>query len=181
MMFLRVAKHIGIIMAGVVLTLGIPLWASGYLHSLFSVDPDALSSASVILDQPSGDYLVLVNRLMHPDEEKLADWITFFSGGEILYIFEDVSCSVATSDPGGRELAESYRSRLPENQMQVKAEDGTLVLSRAEQGLYDILVMSREFADAFGASSVFGEDTVVIEVSQETSSETASESESGGR
>ena len=147
---MKLLKHIGIIIASVLIVLGIPLWCSGGLHSLFSTDPDSVSSASVILDKPSGQYYIMINKEMRRDEDTLQDWITFFSGGEILYIFEDISCSVATSDAGGIELAESFRSQLPENQMQVKADDGTLIASRADHGLYDIIMMSKEFADMIG-------------------------------
>lgn len=154
MKLLKICKHIGIVIAGAVLLLGIPLWCTGGLHPLFFPGPDTVSSASVVLDKPSGDYLVFINPLLHTDEEKQKDWVTFFSGGDILYIFEDVAVSAAASDPAGVELAESYRSQLPENQMQVKTEDPTLMLSRADHGLYDIMIMSREFAQAYGAETI---------------------------
>ena len=161
---LRIVKHSGIVIASVMILLGIFLWGTGSLHSLFSDDPDAVTSASIVLDQPSGNYIILLNRALHTDEEKLKEWTTFFSGGEILYIFEDIACSVANVDAMGRELADSFRSRLPENQMQVKPEDITLLLSRADAGLYDVIILSREFADAYAASTAYTKDAVLIEL-----------------
>ena len=75
---MKLLKHIGIIIASVLIVLGIPLWCSGGLHSLFSSDPDSVSSASVILDKPSGQYYIMINKEMRRDEDTLQDWITFF-------------------------------------------------------------------------------------------------------
>ena len=156
--------HIGVVTAGVLLILGVPMWASGGWRSLFSASADAVSSASVILDEPSGTYYVLINKAYHQDEENLEKWITFFSGGEILYIFEDAACSAAADDTGGCDLADSYRSRLPENQMQVKREDGTLLSSRIDQGLFDMAVMSKEYADMQKILDRIPASTEVLEV-----------------
>lgn len=168
---MKIIKHIGIIIAGVLLLLGIPFWCAGGLRLLFSADVDAVTSASIILDKPSGHYYVLINKAMHTDEDNLADWLVFFSGGEFLYVFEDVSCSVAYGDPGAIALADSFRSQLPEHQMQAKREDGTLMLSRAEHGLYDIMIVSAEFADAMGVNTEPDEMTEVVEVFYETPEE----------
>ena len=165
-MQMKILKHFGIVIASVLIVLGIPFWCAGGLHSLFSSDPDAVSSASVILDKPSGEYYIFINKLLHTDTEALKEWITFFSGGEILYIFEDISCSVASGDAGGRQLAESFRSQLPENQMRIKPEDATLIASRADHGLYDIIVMSREYADITGILETRPDSMEVISYSQ---------------
>ena len=151
-------------MASVIILLGVPLLCSGSIHSLFSGNMDAVSSASVILDQPSGNYIIMINKLMHKDADKLNDWITFFSGGDVLYIFEDICAGTAIGDTGGHEMAESFRSRLPENQMKVRSEDATLLLSRADEGLYDIIIMSEEFAKAFGADTAVNDSCVLIEL-----------------
>ena len=168
MKFLRVLRHIGIIAAGVILMIGVPLWCTGYITSLFSDSADVVSSASVVLDQPSGEFVVLINKELHKNQENLDKWIKFFSGDvaedEILVIFEDVSCSVAETDSTGVDLAESFRSQLPENQMQVKQEDVTLVASRADNGFFDILVMSKEFADAYSLETAYGDNVQVINV-----------------
>ncbi len=140
---------------------------TGKAGSLFSGDLDAVSSASIILDQPSGNYIILINRELHQDEDNLDQWITFFSGGEILYIFEDISCSVANADLSGLELAKSFQSKLPENQMQIITEDATLLMSRADEGLYDIIIMSAEFAETYSAQTAYGDDDEVVEFVKE--------------
>lgn len=160
----NIIKHIGIIAGSTLIILGIPLLLTGRLPSFFSNGPDAVTSASVILDKPSGQYYVLVNKDLHSDAEKLRDWVTFFSGGEILYIFEDISCSVAASDAGGLDMANSFRSRLPENQMQITPEDAALLASRADHGLYDVIILSRECADHYKIPTEASEHNEVIEV-----------------
>lgn len=167
MIFQKILKHFGIIAASLVLLLGVPLVCTGKAGSLFSGDLDAVSSASIILDQPSGNYIILINRELHQDEDNLDQWITFFSGGEILYIFEDISCSVANADLSGLELAKSFQSKLPENQMQIITEDATLLMSRADEGLYDIIIMSAEFAETYSAQTAYGDDDEVVEFVKE--------------
>ncbi|MBQ9030994.1 MAG: hypothetical protein IJ106_06010 [Parasporobacterium sp.] len=167
MKILSAVRHTGIILAGVFLLLGVPLLCSGGWNRLFSGDPDAVSSASVILDKPSGRYVMLINRDFHPDTATLDDWITFFEGGEILYIFEDIAVSVAEIDAGGIELANSFRSKLPENQMQVKKEDITLLLSRADHGLYDMILLSEEIARAYHAETAYLPFCEVVYISTE--------------
>lgn len=173
MTFQKILKHFGIIIASLVLLLGVPLVCTGKAGSLFSGDLDAVSSASVILDQPSGNYIILINKELHQNEDNLNQWITFFSGGEILYIFEDISCSVANADVSGLELAKSFQSKLPENQMQIVTEDATLLMSRADKGLYDIIIMSAEFAETYSAQTAYGSEDEVVEFAKE-----ADESES---
>lgn len=164
MKFPDIIKHIGIVIASTVILVGIPLWSTGFLNSLFSDNPDAVSGASVILEKPSGKYLIFINKDLHQDTDILKEWITFFSGGDILYIFEDIACSVASGDLGGKELAESFRSQLPENQMRVKEEDATLIVSRMDERLYDIVILSGEFAEMFSASSSVTDSDIVIEL-----------------
>lgn len=165
---MNLLKHIGIVIASVVILIGVPLWCSGGLHSLFSSDPDAVSSASEILESPSGNFVVMINKDFHPQDGTLKDWITFFEGGDILYIFEDISCSVAAGDTSGIEMAESFRSRLPENQMKIKSDDMMLLASRADHGLYDVIIMSKEFADMTGIQKTRSDSMEVVEIAKET-------------
>ena len=46
----------------------------------------------------------------------------------------------------------SFQSRLPENQMSVRLEDITLMLSKAQYGRFDVILMSREIYEASGAA-----------------------------
>ena len=148
---MKVIRHAGVVIAALLLFAGVPVYRTGYFQNRLS-GVDAVSSATMIIDQPSGAYVVLINRDRHPDTEKLATWEAFFSGEEIGFLFEDISCTVADSDAAGLELAKSFQSRLPENQMSVRLEDITLMLSKAQYGRFDVILMSREIYEASGAA-----------------------------
>ncbi|MBR1691735.1 MAG: hypothetical protein IJ711_03050 [Lachnospiraceae bacterium] len=153
---MRILKHILIVITSLFLILGVPFLRSDYFAAqIGGSDADAVSSASLILEQPSGAYVVLINRQRHTDTEKLETWIDFFEGREVSYIFEDISCIVAKGDVQGLEMARSFQSRLPEHQMTVRQEDGILLLSKAEAGKYDIIIMSKEAADAYDARTLY--------------------------
>lgn len=168
MTILKILKHIGIIAAGIILVIGVPLLCTGYIGRLVSGSLDAVSSASVVLDQPSGDYIVLINKDYHQDEDNLNDWIKFFSGSvdedELLIIFEDIAVSAASSDAAGAEMADSLRSQLPENQMKVTTDDATLLMSRADAGLFDIIILSKEFAEGYHAETAYNNNVEVVEL-----------------
>jgi hypothetical protein len=157
-------KHAGIVLAGVLLLLGVPFFSTEYFRALLHGTTDTVSSASVVIDQPSGEYIVFINRAMHTDEDNLNTWIQFFDGEEISWLFEDISCSVITADTGALELARSFQSRLPEKQMDIQTEDASLLLSRADYGKYDILILSKEFAQTYDAETIDGESAIRIEV-----------------
>jgi hypothetical protein len=157
----------GIVLAGVVLLLGVPFWKTDYFKKLSNEDADAVTSASVVIEQPSGEYVVLINRDMHPDEDNLNTWISFFSGDEISYLFEDISCSVIEGDAGALTMARSFQSRLPEKQMSVQTEDATLLMSRADNGKYDIIIISKEYAKSYGVATAVGTNTTLIKINSE--------------
>lgn len=151
---MKVIKHIIIVCVCLVVILGMPFL---YLYKRAGGnDTDAVSSASVIIDQPSGEYVVLINKNRRKDDDTLRTWISFFSGDEISFVFEDIICHVAESDTSGYTMAASFQSRLPENQMKVVSEDGTLMMSKAENGNYDIIVMSKEAADIYNIDRLAG-------------------------
>jgi hypothetical protein len=165
-------RHMGIVLAGVVILLGIPFFRTDYCKNLLQGDPDAVASASVIIAQPSGEYLVFLNRALHTDEENQTTWIAFFGGEEISYLFEDISCSVIAADAGALEMARSFQSRLPEKQMSIQTEDATLLASRMDNGKYDIVILSKEFADSYEILTPYDEaashgDAIVITISSE--------------
>jgi hypothetical protein len=161
----------GIVLAGVFILLIVPFFTTDYFKNLLKNDTDAVSSASVIIDKPSGEYLVFINRLMHTNEENLNTWIRFFDGGEISYLFEDISCSVISTDTGAFKMAQSFQSRLPEKQMSIQTEDASLLMSRADFGKYDIIIISKEFADAYDAMTAETDNTVLIEINSKGESE----------
>ncbi len=145
---MKLLGHGALILGGLFLLLGVPFLATDYGQNFIKTGGmDTVSSASTILDAPSGQYVIFINNALHT-EEKLSEWETFFSGGDITYIFEDISCSVSSGDAGAIEMAQSLQSRLPENQMSLQKEDQTLLLSRAENGKFDVLIMSVEFVEA---------------------------------
>lgn len=109
---------------------------------------DAVSKATTIIDAPSGSFVVLLNEKKHEARQTADDWEAFFRGESPL-LMEDIVCDVIQSDPSGYEMADSYRSRLPENQMTIRQGEALLVVSRAEQGLCDVVVMSKETADSW--------------------------------
>ncbi len=160
----RVFSHIIIIAVALILILGIPLLKNG--RAVFGQKgPDAASAASETLAQPSGEFIVIINKERHADPEALAAWQDFFAGKEIGILFEDIVCTVPKGDPVSMEMARSFQSRLPENQMTVKEEDGVMMLSKAEYGKYDILILSKEMADLFTAQTLKADpDTIWIEV-----------------
>jgi len=159
---MRVLKHLGVILLALFITLGLP--------SLFYVDiggnaeTDAVSSASLAMpEQPSGEFLVLLNTEKHALTR--ADWEDFFSERPVDVIMEDIACMTVRGDTAGEQLAERYRARLAENQMTLWREDGTLLASRADNGLFDVIVLSREMADVLTFSTSFArEDVLVIPV-----------------
>ena len=177
MKFLKVLKHIGIIAAGVILIIGVPLWCTGYITSLFSDEADVVSGASLIIDRPSGEFVVLINKKLHTNKENLEKWVKYFSGtegDEILIIFEDISCSVAEGDVTGLNMAESFQSRLGTsstglNQMEIEQSEASLLVSRADYGKFDVIIMSKEFADAYSLDTAYGSDVEVVELSGEVS------------
>ncbi len=142
--------------------LGIPFLCIGYTTGLFYGN-DAVSSASVIIEQPSGEYVVLINKDIHTDEDNLSKWEEFFRGNETDYIFEDLSCLVIDSDETGYDLASSFMSRLPENQMTLRTEKAMIVLSKIRCGIYDVAVFSREFYEAYGPVLPDDANALVIE------------------
>lgn len=142
-------RHIAVFAAAIALMLGLPFFTSDYYKARVS-GSDAVTGASAALDAPSGEYVVLINKDKHTDESALSLWQEFFETGEseeLYSVFEDLSCTVASSDAAGLEMAKSFQSRLPENQMSIKTEDGILMLSKAEHGRFDVIVMSKEFFD----------------------------------
>ena len=164
---MKVVRHILIVAGALFLILGIPVWKSGWLARAVS-GVDAVSSATTILEQPSGNYMIYLNEARHPDAETRAAWVDFFNGEEIGILFEDLQCVVAEGDAAGIAMAESFQSRLPENQMTIRQEEATLMLSKAEHGRYDVMVLSQEMAEALAAGTLeTGAENIAIRVQEE--------------
>lgn len=159
---MRVFAHIATVVALLLAFVGVPAW-QGHVNvaALLSSAEDA-GAATDIHDVPSGSYTILVNRDLHTNAEVLGYWLDFLTGKDVPLITEDVSCVALEGDVAGIEMAYSLASRLPTNQMKVRVENGVLALSKAEVGRFDIMVMSDEMADAFGASTTY--DLPFVEV-----------------
>lgn len=146
------------------------LLSAGYIAPLGSVD--AVSSATTIssMDDIDGKYYVFINRERHKDT--LEKWKKFFKGENVGFIMEDITCSVALSDKSGMETAGTYRSRLPQNQMNVKPDSAVLTVSKAKNGIFDVLILSENAVEAYGAEKLFKDSNVeTIHMSSEVKNE----------
>ena len=150
---MRVLRHIFLPLCVVILSIAIPLFFAGFFNGSGSKE-DAITSASVIIDRPSGEYVVWINKDKHTNSENLNTWERFFRGEDIDFLFEDIACVVASTDEAGIDIAKSFESRLPENQMTIRTEDVTLMLSKACDKRYDVIIMSKEVYDAYGADKL---------------------------
>lgn len=137
--------HIFISLTAAFLLVGLP---TGFvLYNTREEAPDAVSGASIDMpDRPSGDYVLLLNRSLH--EETFDDWAAFFRDGELNVIFDDINCIAAQSDVDALKMADRLIAQLPENQMKLRTENPTLLVSKAENGCIDAAIFSKEMADA---------------------------------
>lgn len=160
----RIVVHIAVCGIAVILLLIFPPLTTGYLGAFLAGQSlDAIASATVTLDKPSGNYTVFINKDLH-DADSLATWTTFFTDyDDFTFSMEDIACAVARGDSGAQDMAASFQSQLPENQMQLTIENPTLLLSRMEYGKYDMVIMSDEFIESSG--EVDGGDALVLMVS----------------
>ncbi len=160
---MRVLKHIMTVLVLLAVLLGLPAAHFARQGTLFG-PADAVSGASLVVpDQPSGTFFVLLNEDRHPATG--GEWEKFFREQEVDVIMEDISCLVTRGDAAGAELAERYLARLAENQMKLTAEDGTLVASRAENGLFDVIIISADAEPVYDYGAAFARPgTAVIEV-----------------
>ena len=112
-------------------------------------DSDVNAGATIPLpDVPSGEFLILMKSSKH--QENISDWETFFLYSDREYvpvIFDDITCSIADSDFSARELGTRYQAYLPVNQMKIKYENATLLVSKVEQGYFDVAIFSLEVAN----------------------------------
>lgn len=138
--------HICFTILMIVLLVGLPI--ATHFDILPARDGvNAVSSASIELpDQPSGDFIVFINKTLH--EDTMDVWDDFFHDRDFEVIFEDVHCLVSQGDVTGQQLAERFQLQLPENQMILRSENPTLLVSKVENGYIDIAVFSSEMAEA---------------------------------
>ncbi len=140
------------------------LTAGGYLN-LNSNSPDAVSSATaqtVSAGDMEGKWVVLINRELHDKAGTTADWQTFFTFSDNTpLIMEDITCKVAEHDAGGLDTARKYQARLPENQIKIVQEAGTMLVSKAELMRFDVIILSEAAANAYGAQTLYDRNDVL--------------------
>ena len=119
---MRTLWHIAVCTVGIILLIIVPfMFTDGFARMMNGTD--AVSSASEIIDKPSGNYTVLINRDRHKSETDMNAWRDFFSGGDFSIIFDDIACVTLAGDTGAVTMAQSFMSRLPENQMTTDISD----------------------------------------------------------
>lgn len=154
---LRFFAHALADLAVIGLILGIPLL-------LTAGQPDAVSGATTIIDAPSGEFIVLLNRAQLTEE---AFWEQFFSGQEVDFCFEDITCMVPLGDEPALTMAQSFQSRLAEHQLTIRQEDPTMLLSMADHGRFQVVLLSKELAEQNHAESAIKGDVTALHTGQE--------------
>ena len=143
--------HITIVIVSLFLIIGVPFLV--YFDKIFpSDDTDAVSSASLVIpEKPSGEIYVYMNTEKHADSLSL--WEDFFNERDEEVIFDDVRCMVAIGDVTGVEAARRFMAKLPENQMTIYKENVSLVVSRTENAMIDVVILSKETVDSFAVKN----------------------------
>ena len=155
-------RILSVIVFGAIVT-GV-LTAGGYINRS-SDSPDAVSSATakpVSAGDMSGKYMVFINRELHDKAGTTGDWEKFFSfSDDVPLIMEDITCKVAQLDSEGLDTARKYQARLPENQMIIEQEAGVMLLSKAELGRFDVMIMSEAAAKSYSAQTLYDRGNIL--------------------
>ena len=155
-------RILSVIVFGAIVT-GV-LTAGGYIN-WSSDSPDAVSSATaqpVSAGDMSGKYMVFINRGLHDKAGTTGDWEKFFSfSDDVPLIMEDITCKVAQFDSEGLDTARKYQARLPENQMKIEQEAGVMLLSKAELGRFDVMIMSEAAAKSYSAQTLYDKENIL--------------------
>ena len=155
-------RILSVIVFGAIVT-GV-LTAGGYIN-WSSDSPDAVSSATaqpVSAGDMSGKYMVFINRELHDKAGTTGDWEKFFSfSDDVPLIMEDITCKVAQLDSEGLDTARKYQARLPENQMKIKQEAGVMLLSKAELGRFDVMIVSEAAAKSYSAQTLYDKENIL--------------------
>ena len=155
-------RILSVIVFGAIVT-GV-LTAGGYINRS-SDSPDAVSSATaqpVSAGDMSGKYMVFINRGLHDKAGTTGDWEKFFSfTDDVPLIMEDITCKVVQFDSEGLDTARKYQARLPENQMKIEQEAGVMLLSKAELGRFDVMIMSEAAAKSYSAQTLYDKENIL--------------------
>lgn len=124
--------------------------------------PDAVTSASVkkqastaSIEGVSGNFVVLINKNNSPRGTK-----EFFEGRQPCP--QGLECSVAKSDKKVDGLLKSLAIAASPK------DDALIMLSKAEYGDFDVMILSKKLADTYTAKSLYDKDYVdVVEIKGE--------------
>lgn len=154
----RVLLNVCIVLVVLALLIGVPFTQSALFQQLTAdqaAAPDPSAEApDAEASSASGEFLVFINCDFHADEAQLAAWQAFFAGEKGSVPSETASLSVAEGDAAAYAQAQAYQSQLPKDQLAVRQEGPITLLSKAEGGCFDMLLMSREMADVFHGENV---------------------------
>ena len=110
----------------------------------------------------SGKYMVFINRELHDKAGTTGDWEKFFSfSDDVPLIMEDITFKVAQLDSEGLDTARKYQARLLENQMIIEQEAGVMLLSKAELGRFDVMIMSEAAAKSYSAQTLYDRGNIL--------------------
>lgn len=157
---MKILKHIIVVLVALFLTLGVPTMCYVDIPALLSGNVDVVTHASTYLpDTPSGEFFVLLNE--KTQSGYIDQWREFFTEGDSGVIMSDINCSVIEGDVNADQLAERFQARLPENQMKINRENGLLLASRAENRLFDAIVISNEMAQIYNMQDILSKSGIV--------------------
>ncbi len=159
---MNMLRHIGFILCGLCVILGIPFFVFGDFASLLAGDqPDALTGASLeVPASPNGNYYILINKSRHQETDA---WIVFFEEKEDApLIFEDISCMVISSDVNAVQLGDHYKARLAENQMTFVTENPLMTVTKIETSRFDTVIVSADAKERWKLRAVFEDPNVLI-------------------
>ncbi len=144
---MKIVKHIVTVVLLFGIFLGIPflIYKDAIISHINNVD--ALTSATQIVEAPSGKYVIMINTKATGDETD--EWLSFLAGEEVGLMWTDLRCLVAETDISAVDMAVSLASRLPANQFVVDSEQAIMAASKAVEGVFEVAVFSEEFADKY--------------------------------
>jgi hypothetical protein len=151
-----------IILATALVAAGVVVCQADVLALIEPATGRLVSSATQVTDAPSDSFTILINKNLHTDPTIYGRWLDLLSGRDTGLITEDATASVLAGDESGLMMAQSLASRLPARQLTVCEENPVIGISKAREGVFDILVMSDEMAESVRADELYRFDWVGV-------------------
>ena len=181
---LKILKHIGFVLLTLFLFVGIPLLVQrDNLIKLGTVDATAGGSIDLSEYESSGSFVILINETSFSDRLKTR-LVSYFDGSDrdssifitkkdILTGDEKIKLTVINGDSAGITMGQYYQGAIANGAaITLDSETGILVVSKAEKGMLDLVVMSEAMAEAFSLKDEI-DGVIVLHVTEDTSEETA--------